>query len=141
MKNKQRIYLVIMTLIFAGFPCRTDAGISKPGDSTWFVCNDGAFVINLCEHRTGVTDRQTDIALIYLNRFFLGVLDEESNKVKLFENGNRSSYFTGTVKLDADSESLKLEGILKLGKDRVKMNRNLTCKEFDTGIDEKDFLE
>jgi hypothetical protein len=81
------------------------------GDSSWLVCNSSRLALNVFEHRTQGTSRNTDYVLIYGGHVLTGTVVDDAEDASL---KNDSSTFAGTIKVDFAKSSVLLKGTLTL---------------------------
>lgn len=102
-----------------------------PGsDSYWGLCADDGLVVNIFEHRVGVSVRQTEVMLVLGGFTLMGQLgDVTAGPITLTNPAASMVNFIGNLAVDFANDQVTLDGILYNSGESILINRTLNCSE------------
>lgn len=119
-----KIFLAL-TLTFA-------TSSAHAADSTWLLCQNASFVLNVHEHRVSVDGRESSLTLIYGAHVLEGSLvDTDDGAVTLTTRSVRNTNYKGRVALDFAKKNALVRGELFLNGAKFNISERLACRELN----------
>jgi hypothetical protein len=104
--------------------------ITRGGDSTWLLCDNGALVVNSVEHRSGSEGRETDLVLIIGMHRISGKLVDAEGFVRLRSQDNQGKFY-GKISINYKTRNLSMRGVLDLEGSMFQIDRKLACRQMN----------
>jgi hypothetical protein len=101
-------------------------------DSTWLLCQNSSFVLNVHEHRAGMDSRESSLTLIYGAHVLEGALvDTDDGVVGLTTRSVRNTSYRGRIALDFAKKTALVRGELSLNGAKFNISERLACRELN----------